>query len=115
MTAIAETPGAQTLDRRIDVPHTLSENEVRFFVENGYLVVEGLVNLKEVEELRQDAVAVARGVYPCESIPPVGPEISDCEVLENILCIHQPHYISPVMEKYARHPGICGVLSQITA
>jgi hypothetical protein len=41
--------------------------------------------------------------------------MSDDEALQNILCIHQPHYISPVMEKYVRHPKICGVLSQITA
>jgi len=115
MTAVAEAQGAQALDRRIDVPKRLAESEVRFFVENGYLVVEGMVTPDEVEELRQDTVAVARGVYPCDAIPPVGPEVTDREVLETILCIHQPHYISPVMEKYVRHPGICGVLSQITA
>jgi ectoine hydroxylase-related dioxygenase (phytanoyl-CoA dioxygenase family) len=115
MTTIAETAGTQTLDRRIDMPRTLPEDRVRFFVENGYLVVEGLVTPDEVEELRQDAVAVARGVYPCESIPPVDPDVTDREVLENILCIHQPHHISPVMERYVRHPAICGVLSQITA
>ena len=41
--------------------------------------------------------------------------MTDAEVLQNILCIHQPHFISPVMEKYARHPKICGILGQITA
>jgi ectoine hydroxylase-related dioxygenase (phytanoyl-CoA dioxygenase family) len=115
MTAIVETPGVQTPGRSIDVPKPLAETEVRFFVENGYLTVSGLVTPEEVEELRRDTVTVARGVYPCETIPPVAAEVSDREVLENILCIHQPHFISPVMEKYVRHPQICGVLSQITA
>jgi ectoine hydroxylase-related dioxygenase (phytanoyl-CoA dioxygenase family) len=42
-------------------------------------------------------------------------DYSDDDVLRRILCIHQPHYVSPVIEKYVRHPRICGVLSQITA
>src|SRR5205807_850217 len=33
----------------------------------------------------------------------------------NILCIHQPHFISPVMQQYVRHPKICGILSQMIA
>ena len=31
------------------------------------------------------------------------------------IAIHQPHYISPVMLRYVKHPAICGALSQITA
>ncbi len=99
----------------IEVPKLLTEEQVRFFVENGYLVVPGLMSAEEVEELRQDTIKVARGGYPCDSIPPVPPETSDDAVLRTILCIHQPHYISPVMERYIRHPKICGILSQITA
>ena len=100
---------------RIDVPEVAGEGQVRFFVENGYLAIPGLVSPEEVEELRRDTITIARGGYPCPSIPPVSEAMSDEEVLQSILCIHQPHYISPVMEKYVRHPGICGVLSQITA
>lgn len=99
----------------IEVPKLLSEKDVQFFVENGYFVAPDLVTSEEVEELRQDTVAVARGKYPCESLQPVSDTLSDDDVLRTILCIHQPHYISPVMEKYVRHPKICGVLSQITA
>jgi len=100
---------------RIEVPQILSEEQVCFFVENGYLAVPDLVTPEEVEEIRQDTVALARGKYPCESLQPLPAEMSDEEALRNILCIHQPHYISPVIEKYVRHPKICGVLSQITA
>src|SRR5205823_7818384 len=74
-----------------------------------------LVTIDEVEELRRDTVAVARGKYPCESLQTVPDDLSDDDLLRTILCIHQPHYISPVMEKYVKHPKICGVLSQITA
>lgn len=106
-----------TLERseRIEVPKVLDEEQVRFFVENGYLVVRDLVTSEEIEELRRDTVRLARGEYPCESLKPLPETLSDAEALKKILCIHQPHFISPVIEKHVRHPRICGVLSQITA
>ncbi len=114
MTATLQSP-EQKYEFPIRTPKVASEEQARFFVENGYLVVPDLITPEEVEELRQDAIAVARGKYPCEGITPPPAEMSDEEVLRSILCIHQPHYVSPVMEKYVRHPRICGVLSQITA
>ncbi|CEK12509.1 protein involved in biosynthesis of mitomycin antibiotics/polyketide fumonisin [Chthonomonas calidirosea] len=106
---------SDSITERIEAPKLLDEARVRQFVEEGFLVVEGLVSEAEVEELRADIVAIARGAYPCEGIEPAPSDWSDQEVLEGILCIHQPHYISPVMLKYVKHPSICGVLSQITA
>ena len=99
----------------IDTPKILTQDKIDFFVENGYLIVEDLIGAEEVAELHGDTVKIARGGYPCDSIPPADSSLSDTEILESILCIHQPHFISPVMEKYAKHPNICGVLSQITA
>jgi phytanoyl-CoA hydroxylase len=104
-----------TAPERIEVPKVLSEEQVRFFVENGYLVVPDLVSMEEIEALRRDTVALARGEYPCKSLQPLPAEMSDEEALRNILCIHQPHYISPVIERHVRHPRICGVLAQVTA
>ena len=115
MTAIETPPGVIVETGRIELPKVVSEEQVRFFVENGYLIVPDLVSAEEVEEMRRDTVHLARGGYPCESLQPLPADMSDEEALQNILCIHQPHYISPVMEKYVRHPKICGVLSQITA
>lgn len=105
----------QAAGPRIEVPHLATTEQVKFFVENGYLVVPDLIKPDEVEEMRQDTVKIARGGYLCDSLQPVPETLSDQDVLRTILCIHQPHYISPVMEKYARHPKICGILSQITA
>ena len=99
----------------IQTPKPLDQKQIDFFVENGYLVVENLINADEVKEMHKDTVKIARGEYACESIKPSDKNLSDNEVLENILCIHQPHFISPVMEKFAKHPQICGVLSQIAA
>ena len=99
----------------IDVPKPLTGKQVAFFVENGYLVVPDLVTMPEVEELRRDVVQLARGKYPCENIKPMPEQLSEAEVIKNILCIHQPHFVSPVIEKYVKHPKISGILSQIAA
>src|SRR5688572_9744397 len=96
-----------TAPERVEVPKVLNQDQVRFFVENGYLVVPDLVDMEEIEALRRDAVALARGKYPCKSIKPLPAEMSDEEAQRNILCIHQPHYVSPVMEEHVRHPRIC--------
>ena len=99
----------------IAVPKILDDEQVQLFIENGYLVVPDLMEEAELDELKVDLLAVARGDYESENIEPVDSALSDQEVLETILCIHQPHHISPVIEKYVRHPKICGILSQITA
>jgi len=103
------------MSEQIEVPIVLNDTQVRSFVENGYLAVPGLVTDDEVEEIRADLLKLARGGYPCKSLEPLPPDISDEEALFRILCIHQPHHISPVMRKYVLHPKICGALSQITA
>ena len=100
---------------KINVPLELSEDQVQFFIEKGYVAVPNLLETKEIEELREDTVRIARGEYPCEAVQPLSKELSDDEILADILCIHQPHFISPTMEKYVKHPKVCGVLSQITA
>ena len=102
-------------ENRINVPQKLSDNQVQFFIDNGYISVPNLIKSDEIEELREDAVRIARGGYPCEAVQPVSENLNDDQVLANILCIHQPHFISPIMEKYVKHPELCGVLSQITA
>jgi phytanoyl-CoA hydroxylase len=111
-TATAPTP-AQTSSASISVPKTLDAAQVKFFVDQGYYIAPGLIQPAELEELKADTIKIARGQYGNKSIKPVGAEVSDKQVLETILCIHQPHFVSPVVHKYASHPLICGILSQI--
>jgi ectoine hydroxylase-related dioxygenase (phytanoyl-CoA dioxygenase family) len=103
------------LDNRVSVPKLLSDAEVNAFVENGYHIAHGLITAEEREELKADTVLLARGGYPTNNLKPVAEGLSDDEVLQNILCIHQPHFVSPVMRRFVAHPMICGILSQITA
>ena len=99
----------------IDRSGKLSDEQIKFFVDEGYLVVPGLVSPEEVEELKADTTRLARGFYPCEGIEKLPEDFTDEQVLETILCLHMPHHVSPIVEKYLHHPGMCTALSQITA
>src|SRR3989442_13604461 len=96
----------------IAVPKILSQDQVRFFVENGYLVVPDLMTAAEIEALRRGAAFIARGGYPTPSIEPLPAEMRDDEWMQNILFIHQLHYISPVMQQYVPHPKTFGTLGR---
>jgi len=105
-------PTAMSSPSRTASPHVTDE-QVRFFVEQGYLVLEGLVAPAEIEVLKEDTFALARGEYPCESIKAAPAGTTDQQLLEQLLCIHQPHYVSPVMQRFITHPGVTEVLSRI--
>ena len=99
----------------IEVPQVVSDEQVQSFIDKGYLVVPDLLSLDEIEELRQDTVTLAKGGHPCDSLQPLPDDVSDDEAIGRILCIHQPHFVSPIIEQYVKHPKICGILSQIAA
>ena len=99
----------------IQRPQVLNAQQVQGFVTEGYLVLNDMLSPQELEELKADTVRIARGEYPCDKLQPLPEALSPQQILQNILCIHQPHYISPVMLRYVKHEKICGALSQITA
>lgn len=100
----------QPLSPRPDDP-----DAVRFFVDQGFLVAPDLVSPEEIERLKSETLRIARGETGCEGIPPVPEDWSDADVLGSILCIHQPHFVSPVIQGFVTHPAIARVLGTITA
>ncbi len=90
----------------------ITQKEVDFFRDNGYLVVENALTPDEIEELRRDTVAICRGEYGrVRGIQRHSPDESDDDVIRNYLCIHFPHKLSPIMERYLAHPAIVDVLT----
>lgn len=88
-------------------------DQARFYAEQGYLVVEDLLNSDELAELEADLVKLARGGYAVDGIRPVPAELDDTEALERILCIHMPHFVSPVVRGFTAHPRLAEVLGRI--
>lgn len=93
------------------MPNT--DTQLEFYRENGYLVCPGLVSPDEIETLKRDAADIAKGKYPCENLAPLPRDMPDDEVLRNILCIHQVHYISPIMLEFVKHRGMAEVLARL--
>lgn len=89
--------------------------DVDAWLRDGYLACEGLVSPAELAELESEILALARGRYDMANYTPPGPEVSDAEAMAAILCVHQPHAVSPLINKFVHHPGLVSVLSQITA
>ena len=88
--------------------------QARAYVDDGFVVVPGLLGEEELAELEDDIVRLARGAYPCTGIEPVADSLSDDDVLRQILAIHFPHEVSPVMRRYLQHPGLSAVLGRVT-
>ena len=98
-----------------DDPAALSRptDQADFYAEHGYLIVEGLLHDAELAELEADLVKIARGKYDAPGIRPVPADVSDADTLERILCIHMPHFVSPVVRRFTVHPEIAQVLGRI--
>lgn len=100
--ALKEAPGA--------VP---ADPVVERFVDRGYCVAESLLSSKELEALKADLLKLARGHYPCESLQPIPDDVDDKDAMERILCIHQPHFLSPVVRRFTTHAAIADILGRI--
>ena len=94
----------------VEVPVT---NPADFYAENGYFVAENLLSADELAELEADLVRLARGAYPSQSLKPVPENVPDDKALEKILCIHMPHFVSPVIKRYTSHPALTEILGQV--
>ncbi len=94
--------------------HGIRQEQVQFFQDNGYLVLDTALSADEIDELRRDTVAICRGEHGAvRGIQPHRSDESDDAVMRNYLCIHFPHKISAVMEKYLAHPAIVDVMTQV--
>jgi phytanoyl-CoA hydroxylase len=82
---------------------SLPRTDVDHFINEGYLVVAGLVGPEDVERARAETVKFASGVYPADGLPENGA----------ILAVHFPHWVSPVALDLVKHEGIVNVVSQI--
>ena len=95
----------------------ITDEEVKRYVEDGYLVVPGLVSPDELEEIKADTMRFARGEYPCsnppERTPGSGTRQPEPGEARDILAVHFPHWVSPVMKSYISHPGVAGVITKI--
>jgi phytanoyl-CoA hydroxylase len=86
----------------------------RFFEENGYVVLEDALTPEQIDEIRHETTAICRGeVGAVVGVNPPAPGASDDEVIKRYLCIHHPHKVSDVMQRYMFHPPIVDLLTSV--
>ncbi len=93
---------------------TITAQDVEFYHDNGYLIVENALTQEEIDELRAETTALCRGERGAiRGVTPATSNENDNEVLKRYLCIHFPHKLSQIMERYLAHPVMVDVLTKI--
>jgi ectoine hydroxylase-related dioxygenase (phytanoyl-CoA dioxygenase family) len=98
------------------VTSPVTDEQVRSFVDDGFLVAPDLVSPGELEEIKADAMRFARGEYKTENPPEVTPGLrapSEADAMEGVLAVHFPHWVSPIMRSFITHPGVAGVVQRV--
>ena len=84
----------------------------RNYQRDGYVICRDLVDADAVAQLRDETVAIACGLRG--AIPGViSREQADEAALRDVLAIHFPHKISPLMRQMLHYPPIVEVLRQL--
>ena len=91
----------------------VNDNLVQSYRANGYMVVADLFTREDVDRINREACDIARGKYECRSFEHLSSSLSDEDVTDQIHCIHQGHYLSPLVMDYFKDPRISGVLQQL--
>lgn len=94
----------------------LGAAEKQFFDENGYLVLDRALGEDEVNAINADATRICRNEEGLiKGSTPAPKELSDMEVLQEILCLHFPHKLSAVMRDSLVHPTVVQALTTLVS
>ncbi|MCO6489996.1 MAG: phytanoyl-CoA dioxygenase family protein [Phaeodactylibacter sp.] len=89
----------------------ITEQQVNFYKEQGFLIGRGLLSPGEIATLRAEAVEIFKGNRgEVEGIVPPDAQADASQILSRYTAIHFPHKISPVIREALAHPAITGVL-----
>lgn len=92
----------------------LSDDDVAFYYDNGFLVIPDALAESEVQALRDEATRICRGeLGEVRGVTPAAADEADADVLRRYLCIHFPHKLSSVMYGFLGHAAIQSVLTRI--
>ncbi len=89
----------------------LDERAGSFYREQGFLVLDRVLNHDEVTAISDEAAKLCRNADGLiDGIAPAPAHVSDDEVMQNTLCIHFPHKLSGLMSETLSHPRIVQAL-----
>src|ERR1700743_682165 len=77
---------------------------------DGFVAVANVLSRAEVDALRSEIIAVGRGLRGPVRGAQLREGSSDEEVIGNILALHMPHKISPLIRQSMSHPRIVEIV-----
>jgi ectoine hydroxylase-related dioxygenase (phytanoyl-CoA dioxygenase family) len=80
------------------------------YARDGFVAIEGLLTAQEIDALRVETVAIARGERGPIAGAQAGDTRADEALIGDILAIHMPHKISPLMRETMAHPRLVPIL-----
>jgi chlorinating enzyme len=93
---------------------TLSNENINYYQEQGYLIATQLLAPEEIKVLNQEALEIFRGSRgDIEGILKLTENTPAKEVLKSYVAIHFPHKISEVILNFIKHKKIAEILSVI--
>ncbi|RYE37311.1 MAG: phytanoyl-CoA dioxygenase family protein [Sphingobacteriaceae bacterium] len=94
----------------------ITQANIEFYREYGYLVGNDMLSKTEVDELKEETTQIFRGKRgELNGLVQVSQSESDADVLKKYVAIHFPHKISTVITKYLFHKRIVDVLKKIVS
>ena len=92
----------------------VTQEDVEFYHENGYLVIPDALTPDEVETFHEETAAISRGDRgEVGSLPDSLPNDTDNDIINRILCIHHVHRTSPLMYDALAHPVMVDALTSV--
>jgi chlorinating enzyme len=92
----------------------ITSEQVHFYHDNGYLIVEDALSPAEVQTLRDETIAICRGgAGVVHGLPEMSADETDDQLMQKILCIHFPHKLSEAMLNCMKHPAVVDVLTGV--
>jgi len=93
---------------------TITEENVLFYHDHGYLIAPGLLSPKETEALRKETAAIFKGMRGnIEGLIGGDASMADEEVLKKYVAIHFPHKISPAIREFLFHEEVVNILGEL--
>ena len=92
----------------------ISENDVRFYRDEGYLLVENVVSKSELEAVRSDLARLVRNAGSVtENNHIYDLEDSHSRDDPRVRRIKEPHKVMPSVEALIRHPALISILTKL--
>lgn len=89
----------------------LTEEQMRQFETEGYLIVKGVFRPEEVEEIRWTFDEIAQTTVPGYFEPDFQTETDD--PLKRYPRVLHPHRFNPLAKQYMLHPGVLAILEEL--